>query len=399
MLTLPRLCTHIISLVHAPIRVYNTMGEPLAIFVDHGEQPDVLACDQDLLTALLKKSSAAHPVLHLEAKEIVYCIVSIDEKRYILGPCCLGQNPMLAAKHLIKQHKLNPKNTYRISRCSLIDFCEAVLLLYEYLTGTAMEISELLRRNFCDEQFEQKMHEKVHEVFSGFREISAIHNPYSQELREQESIRTGNLEALQRSFEESYVGKLGVLAPDPLRNAKNLAIVLITLASRSAIAGGILPEVAFSMSDAFIQRLEEMSNVAEATALGRQAEIEYCLAVKRLSSGGVRNTLVTKCKNLVIQQLYGKLSVKDLARQLDITPDHLSHLFIKEEGMKLTDYITQEKIALAKNHLVYTEDSYSTLAFSLGFSSQSHFGQIFKRWTGMTPKEYREYYGLQCERY
>lgn len=191
------------------------------------------------------------------------------------------------------------------------------------------------------------------------------------------------------------MGKVGVLSRDPVRNAKDLAIVLITLASRSAIAGGLLPEVAYSMSDAFIQRAQELSNVGEVTALSRQAEVEYCTAVRDLSSGGVHSVLVVRCKNLVIQQLHAKLSVKDLARQLDVTPDYLSHLFAREEGMKLTDYITREKISSAKKHLAYTNDAYEAIAFSLGFSSQSHFSKAFKKWTGMTPKQYREQNGKQ----
>lgn len=56
--------------------------------------------------------------------------------------------------------------------------------------------------------------------------------------------------------------------------------------------------------------------------------------------------------------------------------------------MRLTDYIIREKISSAKAQLAYTNDSYGTIAFSFGFSSQSHFGQAFKKWTGMTPKEY-----------
>lgn len=57
---------------------------------------------------------------------------------------------------------------------------------------------------------------------------------------------------------------------DPLRQAKNLDIVLITLAGRSAIQGGLLPEIAFSMPDAFIQRAKELTNLGEAQALGRR---------------------------------------------------------------------------------------------------------------------------------
>lgn len=129
----------------------------------------------------------------------------------------------------------------------------------------------------------------------------------------------------------------------------------------------------------------------------RQVEVEYCTAVRRLSSGSEGNTLVTRCKTLVVQKLHSRLTVKELAGQLEVTPDYLSRLFLREEGIKLSDYIIKEKINYAKQHLAYTDDAYGSLAFSLGFASQSHFGQAFKKWTKMTPKQYRDRYGKQSK--
>lgn len=398
MLTTERLCTHIIRLLHTPIRVFDADGNLTAVYVDHGEQQDVLSCDPDFLALLLKKGREEAPILHLETEEIVYGILRDGASIYIMGPCCFGRDTAMAAKYLIRTHRMDPIRPYRVSAVKVYSFIELMLSLHEHLTDQEMESSELLLRSFCDHRFERAIQEKVHRVFYDLQESGAVHNPYGQELREQESIRTGDLERLYRSFDETYVGEIGTLARDPLRHAKNLAIVLITLASRSAIAGGVLPEVAFSMSDAFIQRVEEMKNVGETTALARQTEVEFCRAVQKLSTGGGHNVLVDRCKDLIAGRLHSKLSVKELAGHLKVTPSHLSHLFVREEGLKLTDYIAQEKIREAKNQLVYTEDSYEAIAFSLGFVSQSHFGQVFKRWADMTPKQYRETYGRQLQK-
>lgn len=62
---------------------------------------------------------------------------------------------------------------------------------------------------------------------------------------------------LKKSIGEDYLGKTGVLSKDELRNTKNLGIVVMTLASRAAIRGGLMPEISYSMSDVFIQKIEE----------------------------------------------------------------------------------------------------------------------------------------------
>lgn len=53
---------------------------------------------------------------------------------------------------------------------------------------------------------------------------------------------------LKKTMEEDYTGTIGTLASTPLRDCQNLAIVLITLASRAAMEGGVLPEIAYTLS-------------------------------------------------------------------------------------------------------------------------------------------------------
>ena len=392
MINIEQLCSHIIHLVHAPIHVYDAAGAQINVYVDHGEQQDVIERDEDLRQLLLDKRKAEYPVLYLEAEQIIYGIVNNNRETYLLGPCCLKHVEKEAAAYLVKAHKMDSLKPYRVSYTTLNTFCEMVMMLFETLTGQTVTRDELLQKCFCDEKLVHAMKGKVHEVFDQLRENSVVHNPYGQEAREQEAIKKGDLEALKKSFQEIYVGEIGTLSHDPLRHEKNLAIVLITLASRSAITGGLLPEIAFSMSDAFIQHVEELKDIAKVRAFGRQAEIEYCKAVRNLSFGLKQNPLITRCKALILQRLHSKLAVRELAEELEITPGYLSHLFLKEEGVKLTEYIAGEKIKFAKEQLICTENSLDTIAYSLGFVSQSHFGQTFKKATGMTPKQYRESY-------
>ena len=392
MLTTEQLCRRIIRLIHAPIRIYDSEGYLIRVFVDKGEQQDPLVCDESLLARLMALGSEDGPRLHLESDEIIYGVIFNENNGYILGPCCLGRDAVAAAKALVRRHKMDAKVPYRVTRVTLDFFCETLLLLYEHLTDRTMNVNELYLQCFGGKELERQMQGRLLEVFYDLRETNTVHNPYSQELREQESIRTGDLEGLYRAFQESYTGRIGTLSRDPVRHAKNLAIVLITLASRSAMAGGLLPEVAYTMSDAFIQQVEELSSIGEVSALCRQAEIEYCAAVAKRSVSGSSNPLIDRCKKLIAEHLHERLSVKELAARLDITSDYLSRLFLQDEGTKLTEYILQRKIDVAKNQLIYTDNSYEAIAHALGFTSQSHFGQVFKKYTGMTPHRYRETY-------
>lgn len=392
-MTIEQLCGHVIRLMHAPIHVYNSAGEELAVYVDNGEQPDIMACDSGFRKRLLEKKCIEHPVLYLEANQIIYGIVCSRELVYVLGPCCVNGDISFASRYLIKAHGLAEGSTYGLFYLPLADFSELVIMIYEMVTEESISFSELLLKSFMDDAADFSVRKKIHHIFYSNQENGIVHNPYSQEKREQDSIRTGNLEALQKSFQEVYIGKLGTLAHSSLRNAKNLSIVLVTLAARSAIEGGVLPEIAFSLSDAYIQRIEEMTGEGEALALGRQAEIEFCCLVRDTVTEKSQNPTIVKCKELVLQLMHTKISVGDLAEELGLNASYLSQLFVKEEGITLKDYIAREKIHFAKQQLIYTDDSYESIAYSYAFFSQSHFGRVFKKWTGMTPGQYRTRYG------
>lgn len=57
--------------------------------------------------------------------------------------------------------------------------------------------------------------------------------------------------------------------------------------------------------------------------------------------------------------------------------------------MTLSQYIQEQKIEKAKSLLKTTDRSILEIATYLGFSSQGYFQNVFKKLTGMTPKEYR----------
>ena len=176
---------------------------------------------------------------------------------------------------------------------------ECTIILCRQCTDVEIDSSRLLLENFSSEDLYWNAQKKIQQVYYEYQEEGKIHNPYSQEMREQGSIRRGDLEGLEKSLRESYVGEAGRLAKDPLRDIKNKSIVVITLACRSAIAGGIHPEIAFSVSDAYIQRIEEMSNYSEVATAARQAEIYYTTLVQQHLNSRDKNPLVVRCRAIV----------------------------------------------------------------------------------------------------
>lgn len=77
------------------------------------------------------------------------------------------------------------------------------------------------------------------------------------------------------------------------------------------------------------------------------------------------------------------------AKVVFVSRTHLAVKFKKETGRTLSDFVLKEKIEEGKRLLRYTDKSISAIAAYLGFSSQSHFANVFRKYANSPPNEYR----------
>jgi len=85
----------------------------------------------------------------------------------------------------------------------------------------------------------------------------------------------------------------------------------------------------------------------------------------------------------------GLPSVKDIAQNLNLTPDYLSSILKNLTGMTTQQHIHHKLIERAKIKLSSTDLSVSEIAYELGFEHSQSFSRLFKSKTNQTPIEFR----------
>ena len=266
-------------------------------------------------------------------------------------------------------------------------------MLYHMITGKELTINDLWQKNGIRETDIIEVKGQISSVIFEHQEQELPHNPYDQEVRELDSIRHGDVEMLNRSLAETYRGEVGQLAKNQVRQAKNIAICVIALASRAAISGGMIPEEAFSIVDGYIMKIEDMNNAVKIDSMMRQAEYEFAECVAKIHKNRQKNELVEWTKNYIYQNLHSDIVIGEIGQKIGVNTSYLSDLFHKVEGTTIQQYICKEKIRLAENMLRYSDYEVKEIASYLSFCSQSYFGNIFRQQTGMTPARYRKKYG------
>lgn len=89
------------------------------------------------------------------------------------------------------------------------------------------------------------------------------------------------------------------------------------------------------------------------------------------------------------QNLQEDISVNDLCKKAYMSKPNLFRYFKNEFGLTPTEYINQRRIQKAKEILKNPMKSVSDACYEVGYNSLSYFNKVFKKMTGITPKQYK----------
>ncbi|HEX8686469.1 MAG TPA: AraC family transcriptional regulator, partial [Pyrinomonadaceae bacterium] len=116
--------------------------------------------------------------------------------------------------------------------------------------------------------------------------------------------------------------------------------------------------------------------------LERQAE-------ELLAKSPRRGAFAGRVRRLIKEGLPGgEARVGPASRRLGVSPRTLQRK-LREEGTSFQELLEETQHALAEFYLRKPEVAICEVSYSLGFSQPSAFHRAFRRWTGLTPKEFR----------
>ncbi len=99
---------------------------------------------------------------------------------------------------------------------------------------------------------------------------------------------------------------------------------------------------------------------------------------------------MNQVKRYIARNLDCDLKRDEIAESVHLNPNYLSRLFTRMEGISLKDYITQEKMRMAREMIKTTRFSISIIAMKVGYTNISHFSQVYRQYFGVSPSEERK---------
>lgn len=214
------------------------------------------------------------------------------------------------------------------------------------------------------------------------------HSSYANELKISQTIKNGDTENAKNILKEINLYPHAKLAVDEIRSYKNSMICSCTFMTRAAISGGVNPNEAFTLSDIYINRIENIQSLNELENFESSMVEGFTDLVNNIKTNKYSRPILNAI-NYIDKHLCDDIKIKDIAKASYLNPSYLSNLFHKETNIKISDWIMNKRINEAAFSIANTNEEIADIAFLYHFCSQSYFVKCFRKVMGVTPGEYR----------
>ena len=385
-------------------RLYAVTNIPMALVDGNGRIENVWPAAGDIVIPnsvnvpvimdfQLQKRDACHPLISFLDPGFLLGVVELEPNRYVIIGLVSPYTPTRADVLKILGDAVHP--------VYLQQFCDRLLKqplvtlemmkdLICLLTGLLTEAVPPENILFVDNVAEKKLGQQLDRSLFEQREEAEFHVPVNFEEAICGAVEAGDRALLERSLFAPIHGRVGRMSMNDLRQQKYSFISLATMVSRAAIRGGLPPETAFSLSDLYCQRCDVLTEIPLVRNLTFTMLMDYCGKVREIRKRPNTTPIIEKCLNYISVHLHEPIGLEQLSRHCGLCSRSLSLRFKEEVGMGIPEYIHREKLREAEYLLRHTDYSLSEITSYLNYPSQSYFTQIFKKYRGQTPQQYRD---------
>lgn len=380
-----------------PVHYLSGDGE-LTLFHLGGPDDNDPLMDEAMKNKLMLPTKDGTPRLYFERGGVLSCAFQDNREHWVvLGPVGVLELNRETLAEYARSHNLK-EDSFSLPISNLPAFSAAVAMLFYQFTGRKLDETELVL--YAAEggppqvsRGERLQPYQLDNVDEEFRHLS-----YAEEQKIMGRITRGEVEAIKPAYTMADLSlaktAVGKLADKPLKQMEYMFCSSIAIATRAAIQGGLDDEVAYSIADVLLQELAKCKDTESMMRVQMETMYTFAASVREVKERASRLNYVEKSKKYLHEHINKAFTLDELASSVGVNKSYLCRKFKEAEGVTILHYTQALRVEAAENMLRYSSQDLSSIAAYLCFPSQSRFGAIFKQFTGMTPKQYREKRGI-----
>lgn len=203
-----------------------------------------------------------------------------------------------------------------------------------------------------------------------------------------DGLRTGDSAFCRKALEEIFIGQLAIRLPQTA--VRQTGELVFNACRRALNRVGLGLETLNISEEAWKRSLQATKFYEDCCALQRALVATTCKAVEDALHSG--SNIVVNAQYYIDEHFCEPITLKEIAEAVKSNPSYLSRCFKQKTGATIVDTLAQKRIAYAKRLIENGRLKVYEIAEAVGFEDTTYFSHVFRKWTGMSAKEYHDAY-------
>lgn len=259
-------------------------------------------------------------------------------------------------------------------------------LLYYMCSGLVTDSRAQFNLNHNKLYQQSKINESI-QMYKASPQINSRVYPYEKEKALITKLKTGDTEQA-KALLNDLLGYVFFAEGNNFEVVKSRALELSSLLSRAAIEGGATSDSVLKVNNQFLMSLQNITDLDDLCyKLQETIDVFTDCMFNYIPSKG--NEIIKKAIRYISQNFSRNLTLDEVADHVHLNSAYFSTLFKQSTGSSFKEYLNMVRIEESKRLLSNTNYSIIDISLATGFEDQSYFSKVFKKYTGLTPKQYR----------
>ncbi len=242
------------------------------------------------------------------------------------------------------------------------------------------EIQNIKRR-------ELELLEKEEKDENSFISVYSLY-PLETERELLRRVRLGDKEGAKEVLNE-ILGKILFKNAGQIELIRARILELAVVLSRAAVEARADLEMILGLNFKYLQELVKLKTIDELCVWIVKVLDRFTESV--FENRNIKNVdIIRKTREFIRANYKKKMKLIDISKAIYLSPYYLSHIFKKETGSTLFEYLTEVRIEEAKRLLENTSLNTTRISFEVGYGDQSYFSKVFKKLEGISPSDYKK---------
>ncbi len=174
-----------------------------------------------------------------------------------------------------------------------------------------------------------------------------------------------------------------------LKNCQNICLQLMLICSNILLELEIYHNELAEMENNIWEQLFKMETLLDMKSCISDyfhKSIFYIKEKRRSKS----DNIVNRIKSIIFENYNQNITIQEIASKVYLTSTYICMIFKEETGETINEYLTKVRMEKAKEMLKDSRNKLYDICYSVGYTDPSYFSKLFKKYTGLTPSNYRD---------